>query len=114
MIHARFVGVIRSVLNDVGIPDSAIVTKARSLRSADATRHGDVVVMDVFAEGRHVVIDAVVTTVYRNTPFPYVVAIPGYVAKQAEDRKFDADRTSHQTAHRRISRRPSRPCSFRG
>jgi hypothetical protein len=45
----------------------AVVTKARGLRFADASRHGDVVVFDFFAEGRHLVVDVVVTTMYRNT-----------------------------------------------
>jgi len=62
MIHAGLVGVIRSIPRDVGIPKLASVTEARGLRSADATMPGDVVVLDFFAEGMHLVIDAVVTT----------------------------------------------------
>ncbi len=96
LMHDRLVGFVRSVLKDVGIPDSAIVTEARGLKSADAIRHGDVVVLIFVVEGRHMVIDAVVTTKYRNTAFPQVVAIPGYAAKQAEDRKFYVDKTFHQ------------------
>jgi hypothetical protein len=41
----------------------AVVTEARGLRAADASRPGDVVVLDHFAEGRHLVINAVVTIV---------------------------------------------------
>jgi hypothetical protein len=96
LMHGGLVGVIRSVLKDVGISDSAIVTEARGLRSADATRHGDVVVLDFFVEGRHLAIDAVVTTVYRNNAFPHVATVPFYAAKQAEGHKFYANRTSHQ------------------
>ena len=70
MTHAGLVGVIRSIPKDVGIQDLAIITKARGVRSKDATRPGDVVVLDFFAEGMHLVIDAVVTTVYRNIAFP--------------------------------------------
>jgi hypothetical protein len=94
MMRVGLVGVIRSILKDVGIPDLTMVTEARGLRSADATRPRDVVVLDFFAEGRHLVIDAVVTTVCRNTDFPHVASIPGYAAKHANDRKFYADRTS--------------------
>jgi hypothetical protein len=76
----------------------AVVTEARGLiRDADATRHGDVVVLDdFFAEGHHLVINVVVTTVYRNTILKHAASIPGYAAKQAEDRKFQADRASTQ------------------
>jgi hypothetical protein len=81
MLHAGLVGVIRSFLKDVSIPDLAIVTKARGLRSADETRPGDVVVLDFFAEGRHLGIDAVVNTVYRNTAFRHAASTPGYAAK---------------------------------
>jgi hypothetical protein len=53
------------------------------------------VVLDFFREGQHLVLDAVVTVVYRNTVLVLhqVSTIPGYAAKQAEDRKFDNDRT---------------------
>jgi hypothetical protein len=37
------------------------------LRVRDASRPRDVVALDFFAEGRHLVIDGVVTTVYPNT-----------------------------------------------
>ena len=50
MMHAGLVGVLVSILKDVGIPDMAVVTKARGLRAADASRLGDVVVLDHFAE----------------------------------------------------------------
>ncbi len=49
MIHASLFGVLCSILRDVGIPNMAMVTEARGLRSADATtRHGDVVALDFF------------------------------------------------------------------
>ena len=74
----------------------ALVTKARGLRAADASRPRDVDVLDFFAKWCHLVVDAVVTTVYRNTIFTNASAIPGYVAKQAKDRKILADRASSQ------------------
>jgi hypothetical protein len=45
MIHDGMLGVLRSILKDVGIPGMAVVTKAKGLRSADATRPGDVVTL---------------------------------------------------------------------
>jgi hypothetical protein len=53
-----------------------------------------VVALDSFADGRHLVIDAIITTIYKNTALHQVATIPGYAAKQAEDRKFLADMTS--------------------
>jgi len=67
MMHAGLVGMIRSIFKDVGIPDMAVVTEGKGLQIADATRIGDVVVLDFFAEGKHLVIDVVVTTVYLNS-----------------------------------------------
>jgi hypothetical protein len=55
-----------------------------------------VVVLDFFAEDRHLVVDVVVTTVCRNTILQGAASIPGYAAKQAEERKFYADKTSAQ------------------
>jgi len=49
-----------------------------------------------FADGRHLVIDAVMTIVYMNTVLEKVATVPGYAAKQTEDMKFLADRTSTQ------------------
>ncbi len=50
----------------------------------------------LFAEGHHLVIDVAVTTVYRKTILRHAFSIPGYAAKQAEDRKFLADLSSTQ------------------
>ena len=50
------------------------------------------VALDFFAGGRHLVIDAVMTTVYKNTVLEAVATVPGYAAKQAEDKKFLADK----------------------
>ncbi len=63
MMHASLVGVLTSIMKDMGIPDIAVDTEARGLWAADASRPEDVLVLDFFAEGRHVVVDAVVTTV---------------------------------------------------
>ena len=66
------------------------------MRAADRSRPGDVVALNFFADGRHLVIDAVMTTVYRNTMLEKVATVPGFAAKHAKDRKFLADRTSSQ------------------
>ena len=63
MMHAWLVSVLVSIMKDVGMPDMAVVIEARGLRAADASKPRDVVVLDFFAEGRHLVVDAVVTTV---------------------------------------------------
>ena len=81
MMHAGLVGVMCSILKDVGITDMVVVIEARRLRSADASRPRDVVVIEMFAEGRHPVIDAVVTIVYRNPFIQRVASVPGYAAK---------------------------------
>jgi hypothetical protein len=65
--HSGRVNVIKRILRDVGVPEVAIVLEARGLRAADCSRHGDVMALDLFADGRHLVIDAVMTTVYMNT-----------------------------------------------
>jgi hypothetical protein len=93
-MHAGLVGVIRFILKDVWIPDMAIITKARGLRRANATRLGDVVVLDFLAEGKHFVIDVVVATVYRNIVLQKVASISGYTAKKYEARKFLANKNS--------------------
>ena len=92
---AGLVRVLTSIFKDVGEPYMVVdVTEARGPRAADASRPRDVVVLYFFAEGHHMVIDAVVTTVYRNVILKNASSIPGYAAKQFEDRKFNADRAS--------------------
>ena len=96
LLHARLVGVIKTILREAGVPDAAVVTVARGLRVADRSRPGEVVALDFFADGRHLVIDAVMTTVYMNTVLENVATIPSVGAKQAENRKFLADKTYTQ------------------
>jgi len=83
-----------------GHSDAAVVTEARGLRASDRSRPGDVVALDFFADGRHLVIDAVMTTVYMKTVLEKVATTTGYAAKQAEDMKFVADKTSRQPISR--------------
>ncbi len=51
LFHAGLVGVIKAILREAGVPDAAVVTEARGLRSADRSRPGDVVALDFFADG---------------------------------------------------------------
>ena len=44
----------------------------------NATRPGDIVVLDIAAEGRHLIFDGVVTPVYRNSILSRVAVVPGY------------------------------------
>ena len=46
MIHVGLVGVLISILKDVGLPNMAVVIEARRLRDADASRPGEVLVLD--------------------------------------------------------------------
>ena len=93
-MHAGLVSVIVAILLMAGVPKSSIILEKKGLRSCDHTRPGDIVALDFFGLGRHLVIDAVVSTVYRNTILSKTSTIPGYVAKLAEDKKFKADEKS--------------------
>jgi hypothetical protein len=94
LLHVVIVGVIISILKEVGVPDASVVMEARELRAAGRSRPSDAVALDFFAHGRHLIIDEVVTTVYKNIVLQKVASIPGCATKQAEDRKLLADRTS--------------------
>ncbi len=77
MFHAGLVGVIKTIMREVCVMDAALVMEARGLRAADRSRPGDVLALDFFADDRHLVIDAVVTTVYKNIVLEKVATIPG-------------------------------------
>jgi hypothetical protein len=93
-MHAGLVKVLRSNLHDVSVTYTLMVVEARDLRATDRSTPGDVVAYDFFVDENHLAIDAVMTSLYHNSVLPRVATIPGYAAKQAEDRKFLADRTS--------------------
>ena len=77
-MHAGFVAVIVAILLMAGIPKSSIVVEKKGLRPG-RSRPGDVVVLDFYGpSGRHLlVIDAVISTVYRNTILAATSLIPG-------------------------------------
>ena len=88
-MHAGLITTLQKVLHEAGVPPSATLTEARGLRGrADMTRPGDIVVLDFHAPGRHLLLDGVVTTVYKNKKQRETGEIPGYAAKLVEDRKF--------------------------
>jgi hypothetical protein len=60
------------------------------------TRPCDIVVLDYYARGHHLLLDGVVTTAYRNTRQRETEEIPGFAAKLVEDIKFYADKTSER------------------
>ncbi len=100
-MHAGLITTLQKVLQEAGVSTSATLTEARGLRGrVDRTRPGDIVVLDFHAPGRHLLLDGVVTTVYRNTRQRETGVIPGYAAKLAEDRKFYADKTSERPVAR--------------
>jgi hypothetical protein len=72
---------IKTILREAGVPNASAVVETRDLRAADRSRPGDVVAMDFFAEGKHLVIDDVLTTVYMSTILEKVATVPGYAAK---------------------------------
>ena len=61
-------------------------------------RPRDIVVLDFFGLCRHMVIDVVVSTVYRNTILLKTIASSRAMlpSKLAGDRKFKADEKSHE------------------
>ena len=93
-MHHGLIKTLRIIVEDSGVPKASIVEEARGMRPDDRTRPGDLVVLDFANGGRHLIIDGVVTTVYRNSIFSKVASIPGYAAKQVEVRKFKADADS--------------------
>ena len=95
-MHHDLIKVLRGIIEEAGVPKASIVEEARGLRPSDASRPGDIVVLDFSDARRHLIIDGVITTVYRNSVLDKVVSIPGYAAKLVEDRKFKKDADSPQ------------------
>ena len=77
LFHACLAGVIKVILKEAGVPDASVVLEAKGLRAADRSRSGDVVALDFVADGRHLVIDAVMTTVYTSTVLEKLATVPG-------------------------------------
>ena len=95
-MHRGLIKVLRGIIEEAGVPKAAIVEEARGLHPGDASRPGDRVVQDFSDAGRHLIIDGVVTTVYRSTVIDKVASVPGCAAKLVEDRKFKKNADSPQ------------------
>ena len=99
-MHAGLVALIVIILLMAGVPKSSIVLEKKprrvsGLATNNRTRPGDIVVLNFYGLGRHLlVIDVVLCTVYRNVTLAQTCSIPGYAAKMAEDRKFYNDKKS--------------------
>ena len=77
-----------AILVEAGIPKSSVVLEKRGFRPENSSRPGDLVALDFFGSGRHLLLDAVVTTIYRNAIMDKATKIPGHATKLAEDRNF--------------------------
>mmetsp|Transcript_45667 Transcript_45667/g.114269 ORF Transcript_45667/g.114269 Transcript_45667/m.114269 type:complete len:422 (-) Transcript_45667:453-1718(-) len=100
-VHARIATTMVSILQEAGAPRDSVLTEVRGLRSADATRPGDVVQLDYMGPGVHLVLDAAVTGVFRNSIAAQVAVQPGYAARLREQTKFRVDACSSQPVARR-------------
>jgi len=75
-MHHGLIRTLRGIVEDSGVPKASIVEEARGMRPEDRTRPSDIVVLDFAEGGRHLSIDGMVTTVYRNSVLHKVAAIP--------------------------------------
>ena len=82
------------IVEEVGVPKATIVEEARGLRTCDASRLGDLVVLDFKTPCRHLVMDGVVTIVYMNSILARLAAVLGFEANKVEDTKFKASENS--------------------
>jgi hypothetical protein len=73
--HAKLVKFVYFIIKDAEIPCASLVIKARGLRSVDCSRLGDIVALVFFVEGRHLVINALVTYVYMNSILTRVASV---------------------------------------
>ena len=53
-------------------------------------------ILDYVAPGKHLLLDGVVKTTYKNNRLRESRSIPGYATKFVEDRKFYADKNSER------------------
>ena len=91
MMHPGIIKTLCGIMIEESIvPKVAIIKEAKGLRPKNATRPGNIVMLDFVAERRHLIFDDVVTTVYRNGILTRVAAVPMSAAKLMEDKKFKA------------------------
>jgi len=93
-VHHGLIKSLRHIVEEAGVPKASSVEEARGLRDGDATRPGDLVVLDFTDPRWHLILDGIVTIVYKNSFLSRVAVVPGFAAMKVEDTKFKADRTS--------------------
>ena len=91
MMHHDLIKTLRGIVDEIRVLKAAIVEEARGMRLGDATRPGNIVVSDFAEASRHLVLNRVATTVYRNNILSKVAAVPGFAAKHVEDKKSKVD-----------------------
>jgi len=94
-MHHGLIKTLRGIVEEFGVPKASLVEETRGLRPSDCTRPCDIVVMDFAKGGQHLIIDGVVTTIYRNSVLSHVAIVPRFATKQVGDSKFKADEDSH-------------------
>jgi hypothetical protein len=77
-----------------GVPKVAIVKEAKALRTKGAFRLGDWVIMDFITASKLLIIDGVVSVVYRSSILSGDATMPEFATKKAEGAKFTADKNS--------------------
>ena len=100
-MHAELITCLHKVLQEAEVPTSATLTEALGLRGGeDIPRRGDIVVLDYHVPGKHLLLDGVVITAYKNTRHMETKTIHGDTAKMVEDTKLYADMTSERQVAR--------------
>ena len=92
--HRKLAQALWDVLREAGASKHDLCWELAGLRPGHADRPGDVVWKDFFGPGRHLVVDCCCTSVRRDDIEKYFDS-PGRAAREAEQRKFDNDDTSH-------------------
>jgi hypothetical protein len=71
------------IVEEAGVPKASIVEEARGLRDGEATRPGDMVVLNFTDPCQHLILDGVVTTVYMNSFLSRVAVVIAIVTPYA-------------------------------
>ena len=94
LMHHGRIKTLRGIVEESEVPKGVILEESRGVRHGDATSPRDLAVLDFATEGKHLIIDGSVTSLYRNCIISRVAAAPGFAAKQAEDMEFKVDADS--------------------
>ena len=84
-IHNGLVLQLVAIIKEAGLPGDSITIELRGMRPLDDTRPGDLVALDIYGEGHHLVIDDVsFSSVWRNATVRGCSTVPGFAAAQRE------------------------------